>query len=169
MGEIATPEAESGDPACWSAGVEEEIALTNGVLADVVRQLSDAVVICSASGDIVFWNTAAATIFGWTADEAIGRGLDIIIPERFRARHWKSWQRVMDSGHTEYGDRLLEVPATHKDGSTISIGFTVTLISREPMRLPQLVVAVVRDQTEAWAERKGLRSEIAHLRSMVDS
>lgn len=54
----------------------------------VVHELADAVVIADPHGVIVFWNDAATNLFGWSAVDARGRSLDLIIPERLRERHW---------------------------------------------------------------------------------
>jgi PAS domain S-box-containing protein len=112
----------------------------------------------------VFWNDAAQRLFGWPAIEAIGQSLDLIVPERQRERHWAGYRRVMASGHTDYGDRLLEVPAQHRDGRRLSIAFTATLLRRRGERLPCGIAAVVRDDTERWEERRRLRDELATLR-----
>ena len=114
-------------------GVEDDRTLAIPELQDaqlgrLVRHLADAVVIADAMGTIVFWNTAAQAMFGWSAGEAVGRSLDLIIPERLRKRHWDGYVQVVESGHTEYGNRLLEVPSTHRDGRAISVAFTVTLL-----------------------------------------
>ena len=97
-------------------------------LAELVQRLTDAVVIADAEGTIAFWNDAAAALFGWSADEAVGQSLDLIIPERLRGRHWDGYHRVMATGVSDYGTRLLEVPALSKDERRLSIGFTITLL-----------------------------------------
>jgi PAS domain-containing protein len=102
------PTDEGGDPPCWAHlyDTEDPDALVDdAALARLVRDLADAVVICDPDGTIRFWNTAATHIFGWTADEATGASLDLIIPERLRERHWAGYQRVMATGHTDYGGR----------------------------------------------------------------
>ena len=61
------------------------------VLADaLLRTKSDAIVASDAAGIIRFWNPGAERIFGYTSGEATGQSLDIIIPERLRARHWRA-------------------------------------------------------------------------------
>ena len=96
-------------------------------------------------------------------NEALGQTLDLIIPERLRARHWDGYQRVMETGHTDYGDRLLEVPALHRDGHTISIAFTVTLLAQPGERQPYAIVALMRDDTARRAELKDARERVAAL------
>jgi PAS domain S-box-containing protein len=64
---------------------------------------ADAIIAARADGAIVFWNPAAERIFGFSSAEALGQSLDLIIPERFRARHWDGYHRVMATGKTKYG------------------------------------------------------------------
>lgn len=137
-------------------------------LAGLVRALADAVVIADAEGTITFWNEAATRLFGFTPDEALGRSLDLIIPERLRARHWTGYRRTMTTGNTRYGDRLLEVPALHRDGRNLSIAFTVTLLRQPSAVEPYAIAAVLRDDTERWQERKQLRDEVATVRAQSE-
>lgn len=140
--------------------------VTEAQLARLVHELADAVVIADGGGTIVFWNDAAEGIFGWAAEEALGRSLDLIIPERLRERHWTGYGSTMATGQTSYGDRLLEVPALHRDGRTLSIAFTVTLIG-EPDEPPDAIAAVIRDDTQRWQERTALQQQLADLRSAL--
>jgi PAS domain S-box-containing protein len=134
-------------------------------LAQLVRDLADAVIICDARGDIVFWNEAATAVFGWVADDVMGKSLDVIIPQRLQGRHWKGYHEVMATGHTEYGDRLLEVPAQHKDGHSISIAFTVSLLAGPEKTKPLGIAAVIRDDTKRFQERRELKAQLAKLSS----
>lgn len=152
-----------GDPACWAHLFDVEPAVDNVLLADTMRRLADAVIICDPDGQITFWNDSATRIFGWTAEEALGQTLDLIVPERFRTRHWDGWNRTMETGTTRYGDRLLEVPALRRDGTPLSIAFTVTLLTTGEQLRPTAIAAVIRDETESWHRRRELEAEVARL------
>jgi PAS domain S-box-containing protein len=127
-----------------------------------VQMAGDAIVAASADGAIVVWNPAAERVFGYTEREALGQSLDIIIPERFRPRHWDGYREVMRTGHTKYGTDVLRVPAVHKDGRTISIAFTVTLM-RAPDTQARVIAAIIRDETTRWNEERELRRRLAEL------
>ena len=127
-----------------------------------VQMAGDAIVAAGADGGIVLWNTAAERMFGYTEGEAVGRSLDLIIPERFRQRHWDGYRETMRTGHTKYGAEVLRVPAVHKDGRTLSIAFTVTLM-REPDTGARVIAAIVRDETARWNEERELRRRLAEL------
>lgn len=154
-----------GEAPCSAHLLDPPTDVSDAILAQLVTELADAVVLADADGRITFWNEAATRVFGFSAAETLGRSLDVIIPERFRERHWSGYHKVMASGLTEYGDRLLEVPALHRDGLRLSIAFTVTLLRRPGARRPFAIAAVVRDDTQGWEERRHLRAEIAELRS----
>jgi PAS domain S-box-containing protein len=154
---------EGGEAPCF-AGLLDASTLDDQLLGQLVRELADAVVVADADGTIVFWNDAASRLFGWTAADALGQSLDLIIPERQQERHWEGYRRVMATGQTQYGDRLLEVPALHRDERRLSIAFTVSLLHRPGLTAPVGIAAVIRDDTERWQERRRLRDELAALR-----
>jgi PAS domain S-box-containing protein len=160
---------EGGEAPCFAHLMEQLPFMDDKLLAELVRRLADAVVIADADGAILFWNDAAERIFGWSADEAIGQSLDLIIPERQRERHWAGYRRTMATGVTKYGAELLEVPALHRDGGRLSIAFTVTLLCRPNERLPRAIAAVIRDDTARWQERRQLNEELASLRASAPS
>ena len=81
--------------------------LGDTLLAGLITELADAVVVADTAGTICFWNRAAERVFGWTAGEAVGASLDLIIPERQRTRHWDGYRSVMSTGTTKYGSNLL--------------------------------------------------------------
>ena len=130
--------------------------------AALLRAAGDAVVAAGTDGCILLWNPAAERIFGYTEPEALGRSLDLIVPERYRSRHWQGYREVMGTGRTRYGAEVLRVPAIHKDGRPLSIAFTVALLY-SPDGKVQAIAAVIRDETERWKEERALRQRVADL------
>jgi len=124
--------------------------------------MGDGVVISDAEGKIVFWNSAAERIFGYTANEALGKSLDIITPERFRERHWDGYKKSMETGTTRYGSTLLTVPALHKEGKALSIAFTVAMLTNSDGNV-ESIAAVVRDDTARFQADRLLKKQIAEL------
>jgi len=124
--------------------------------------MGDGVVISDAKGEIVFWNSAAERIFGYTASEALGKSLDIITPERFRERHWDGYKKAMETGTTRYGSTLLTVPALHKEGKALSIAFTVAMLTNDDGNV-EGIAAIVRDDTARFQADRLLKKRIAEL------
>ena len=132
------------------------------VLADaVLRTNSDAIVATDKDGIIRFWNPGAERIFGYASGDAIGQSLDIIIPERLRARHWRGYHQVMATGETRYGQGdVLAVPGIRKDGRGISLEFTIVPLRDETGRMIG-VAAIMRDVSTRFEEMRALRQKLA--------
>lgn len=131
----------------------------------LVRNAPDAIVYADAQGMIAFWNKGAERIFGFSEAEAIGKSLDIIIPENLRQRHWEGFAETVRTGKTRYGaGDVLAVPALRKDGSRISIEFTMLLFSDRAGRILGMA-AILREVTKRFEQLKALRKELAALRS----
>ncbi len=133
-------------------------------LHQLIEVIGDAVVVSNVAGKITLWNRAAEEMFGYSAAEALGQNLDIITPERFRARHWEGYHHSMETGTTKYGKQTLRVPAIHKDGHTLSIAFTVAMLHDEDHQVSG-VVAVIRDETARFLEEKELKKRLIELES----
>src|ERR1700722_5326723 len=123
--------------------------------------MSDAIIFADAKGAIRFWNRGAAQLFGFTEVEALGRSLDIIIPEGLRSRHWHGYEGTMQTGQSRYGDgQLLSVPAVRKDGARISVEFTIVPFTDDAGKMTG-IAAIMRDATARFDELRALRKELA--------
>jgi PAS domain S-box-containing protein len=131
-------------------------------LADsILASAGDAIVGTDREGIITLWNPGAERIFGYPANEAIGRSLDLIIPERLRAAHWQGWREVVATGRSRYGEGdLLSVPSVRKDGQRISVEFTIVPLKDDRGSLAGMA-AVMRDVTKTFEETKALRQQLA--------
>jgi len=132
----------------------------------LVNAVGDAVIAADASGAIIFWNPAATYLFGHTQEEAIGQSLDLITPQRYQQRHWDGYHKTMATGQTKYGHDVLKVPAVHKNGHALSIAFTVALLHSSDQKV-SAIVAVIRDETDRFAEERNLRKRLTELETQV--
>jgi PAS domain S-box-containing protein len=127
----------------------------------LVAGLSDAIVYADVEGVIRRWSPGAVRIFGFTESEALGRSLDIIIPEVLRERHWKGFDATMQTGRSRYADgQVLSVPAQRKDGSRISVEFIIVPFTDDAGRMLG-IAAIMRDATARFEELRALRKELA--------
>lgn len=132
----------------------------------IVNDSPLAIVFADQQGIIRLWNTGAERMFGHSAAEALGQSLDLIVPERHRARHWEGWNKVMQTGVTKYGRDVLAVPAIRKSGERISIEFMVTLV-QDASGTVVGAAAVVQDVSARWERDKALRARLAELEKQV--
>jgi PAS domain S-box-containing protein len=129
----------------------------------LAREAPDAIIYADAAGLISFWNKGAERIFGFSESEAIGKSLDIIVPENLRKRHWDGFAETVRTGKTRYGAQdVLAVPALRKDGALISIEFTVLPFHDRTGRILG-IAAFLRDVTKRFEEVKALRKQLAAL------
>ncbi len=140
-----------------SASVNETLA------QQITAATPDAVIFADRDGVVRLWNAGAENMFGYSAAEALGQTLDLIIPERLRPRHWEGYRRVMETGVSRYsGSDLLAVPAVRKDGVRISLEFSIALVCDSEGRVVG-AGAILRDVTKRWREEKALKERLATL------
>jgi PAS domain S-box-containing protein len=133
-------------------------------LNQLIQAVGDAVVVCDVQGAITLWNPGAERMFGYSPQEAMGRNLDLITPERLRQRHWTGYHHSMETGTTRYGHDVLRVPAINKAGDAMSIAFTVAML-HGPDGKVNGCAAVIRDETQRFQEDRALKKRIAELES----
>jgi PAS domain S-box-containing protein len=131
----------------------------NPIASALLGTAADGIIATDRDGTITFWNPGAERIFGYSAQESLGQSLDLIIPPRFRPRHWAGFRQVMETGESRYSaDQILAVPSHRKDGDAISIEFTIALLRGANQVVG--VVAIVRDVTARFQEVKALRDSL---------
>jgi len=127
----------------------------------LLHSASDAIIATDREGRITFWNPGAERIFGFTAADANGQSLDLIIPENLRARHWSGFRHTMATGMSRYGHGdLLSVPGLTREGARISVEFTIVLL-RDGTQAVTGTVAVMRDVTKRFEEVRELKRRLA--------
>jgi PAS domain S-box-containing protein len=130
----------------------------------IVALAPDAILFADREGLIRLWNQGAERIFGYPAEEAIGQSLDLIIPEKLRARHWQGYHRTMATGETRYGSDMLSVPATHRNGSKLSTEFSIVMLFDDDNQ-PYGIAAIMRDVTQRHIKEKQLRERLTAIQA----
>lgn len=130
-------------------------------LTQLLNEAPDAILIADQEGLIRFWNRGAETIFGFSAVEALGQSLDLIIPPPLRGRHWEGYRQVMATGETKYATGLLAVPGARRDGTRLSLEFSVVLL-RDPGGAIAGCAAIMRDVSVRWQREQELKARLAH-------
>ena len=122
----------------------------------IVEQTADAVIYANRDGVIERWNAAASAMFGFSAVEALGQNLDIIIPERLRDAHWRGFDAAMASGKTRLHGRPTLTKAAHKSGSQLYVEMSFAVVV-DAAGTTLGSVAVARDVTERIEREKAAR------------
>lgn len=128
----------------------------------ILEETQDGIIFADRDGIIRFWNPGAESLFGFGAEETVGQSMDLIIPQRLRDRHWEGWRKSMATGTTRYGRQVLAVPAMRKDGTRISIEFTIVIL-KDATGAVLGAAAIIRDVTARWEEHRALKQRLAEL------
>ena len=123
-----------------------EVSSLSGLL---IEQAPDALILADLKGNIQLWNAAAERIFGYAAGEVMGSSLDVIIPERFRAAHWRGFDRAIAQRSTKYAGQALVTRAAHKEGRTLYVELAFSLLRNAAGEVVG-VLASARDGTERY-------------------
>jgi diguanylate cyclase (GGDEF)-like protein/PAS domain S-box-containing protein len=130
--------------------------IATDVFRKIVLEIADGVIGMSEDGVIRFVNPAAADIFGWRAEELVGRELEVLLPERVRRNH-ASQVAGFCSGAVDtrrMGQRGSGILGCRADGSEVNLGITILKTEAEGERL---LIAVIRDITEHVSRQQELR------------
>ncbi|HSH91150.1 MAG TPA: PAS domain S-box protein [Ramlibacter sp.] len=141
-----------GSSAVHPAGLPD----MGGLCRAIVEQAQDAIVFADREGVIRLWNRGAEIIFGFSAAEAVGQGLEIIVPEKFRQAHHEGFRKAVASGVTRYDGRVLTTRATNKFGSRLYVDMSFTLL-KDATGSVSGVFAIARDGTARHQEEVARR------------
>lgn len=97
----------------------------------LVECAQDAVIVADRTGIIRLWNRGAEIIFGFGAKEAVGRNLDLIVPEKLRQAHNEGYRLAMEIGKVRHDGRVLTTRSQHKWGSRLYVDLSFGLLKDE--------------------------------------
>ncbi|MDD4051791.1 MAG: PAS domain S-box protein [candidate division Zixibacteria bacterium] len=122
----------------------------------IIDSARDAIVVMGPQGEIGLWSPGAEAIFGWTAEEAIGKQVHrFIVPVDHCDAHDKAYPAFQATGQGAAVGKTLELPALHKDGHEFPVELSLSAIKRNGR---WHAVGILRDITE----RKRMENEIAY-------
>jgi PAS domain S-box-containing protein len=130
--------------------VEDRSSLAETIL----EQIADAVIYADDTGTIMRWNHAAAALFGYSAADALGQNLDLIVPEHLRAAHWRGFEAAVTSGVMKLQGRPTVTRARHQTGRKLYVEMTFALVKGEAEGPARGAVAVARDVTERIEQQR---------------
>jgi PAS domain S-box-containing protein len=126
----------------------------------------DAVVSMNHDGRVIGWNRAAEMIFGYSADEAVGREMaELIVPPALRTAHREGLARFLETEHGVVLDQRLELTGMRQDGSEFPVELTITGIG---VPGPPTFTGYLRDISESKQAEKELRASRARLVEVAD-
>lgn len=129
---------------------------------DLLRSMPEALIFSDLQGIIQIWNPGSENVFGFTAAEAIGKNLDLIIPERMRQAHWDGFNKAVARGGVLPGRTSMITRSLHKSGEQIYVDMSFAMVKNQAGELLGSM-AIARDATKRFTEEKNLRKQLAEL------
>ncbi|MHC4158468.1 MAG: PAS domain S-box protein, partial [Planctomycetota bacterium] len=142
---MATAFGELASVALYNSRTLESLENSEERFRSVAETANDAIVSIDSSGSIILWNEGAETIFGYSADEIIGKPVTLIMPKRFHEAHKKGMSRVLASGKSKIIGRTVELAGLRKNGSEFPL--ELSLASWKTGE-EVFFTAIIRDITE---------------------
>ena len=130
--------------------------------AHILRSMPEALIFCDLQGVIQVWNGGAEKVFGWSAAEAVGQSLDLIIPERMRKAHWEGFDQAIARGGVKPGRTSMITRSLHKTEEFIYVDMSFEMVRDETGQMLGSL-AVARDATKRFNDEKALRKQLAEL------
>lgn len=140
--------------------------MSDDLFRAIVDEAPEAIIFADRDGAIRLWNRGAETIFGYTAAEAIGQSLDLIIPERLRAAHWSAFDHALETGVTKYAGRVLTTRSVHQNGNRLYVDLSFGLVKDADGSVTGSF-AIGRDCTARYASDKALKARVAELEKQL--
>jgi PAS domain S-box-containing protein len=145
---------------------EGEVRASESRMRAMLDAALDAVVSMNDEGLVIGWNPAAAMMFGYTADESIGREMaELIVPPALRSAHRKGLARFLETQQPVILDRRLELRGRHKDGREFPVELTIT---RVPLPGPPTFTGYLRDISEQKQAEQALKESRLRLVEVAD-
>jgi PAS domain S-box-containing protein len=148
------------------ANAEQQIRLSEARFRAVTETASDAIVSADRGGTIRYFNPGAERVFGYTAEEAVGRPLTILMPERFHQAHSAGFERYLATRQATVVGQTMEMTGRRKNG--VEFPIDLALASSEVDR-DVFFTAIVRDITARAEAGRRLRASEARFRDLLES
>ncbi|MEW6601020.1 MAG: PAS domain S-box protein [Nitrospirota bacterium] len=133
--------------------MKEKLAMSYNLLTQseeknraITTTANDAIIMMDENGHVSFWNPAAENIFGYTAEEVLGKYLhSIIVPDRYKADYEKGLRYFSETGKGPVVGKTIDMAARRKDGAEFPVELSLSALQ---MKDKWHAVGVVRDITQ---------------------
>jgi diguanylate cyclase (GGDEF)-like protein/PAS domain S-box-containing protein len=147
--------------------IEEALRLSEARFSGILDIAHEAIISIDEGHRILLFNKGAEQIFGYSQQEVLGGPMDILLPERFRAKHWEHVLSFVQSDvvSRRVGGRR-EILGKRKNGEEF---FGEASISKLELGLEKIFTVVLRDITERRRTEEELRSSEERFRQFAEN
>ncbi|MDQ4041653.1 MAG: PAS domain S-box protein, partial [Actinomycetota bacterium] len=127
----------------------------------IVESTDDAVIVTSSDGKVIAWNRGAAGLYGYTAEEVLGRHITSVMSAQQKTRYGEIMQLMKENRHVR-----IESLDVHKDGSPLITSVAISHVGSEDGR-PTALVGIARDVTDAKRSEQRLKERLRREREFA--
>jgi PAS domain S-box-containing protein len=161
--------AEELGPLVERRRANEALAASREQFQAVTEAAVDAIVSADSSGRLLTWNRGAERMFGWAAEEVVGRPLTVIIPERFRKLHTDGIARVARTGTSKLAGQVVELAGLRRDGSEFPIELSIGSWTRPEGLAFSGVLRDITERKRAEAALAGANRELERANAELET
>ena len=136
------------------------------IAAMLLEQAPDAIIFADRDGIVRHWNAAAATLFGFAPEDALGKDLNLVIPGQFREAHWAGYDRALAAGETKYRGQSLPTHALKATGETFYVELSFAIVHDAEGAVVG-ALAHARDITGRFEQERENRRRLRELEETV--
>lgn len=136
---------------------EYQSILSERKFRSVIESANDSIILSDRTGTIISWNKGAELIFGFTEKEALGKNLQIIIPDKFKVAHQQGMERYLLSGEPKVIGNTVELEGLRKDGSEFQIELSLAAWQEDGH---VYFSSIIRDITERKRNEKKINQMV---------
>lgn len=140
----------------------EELSVSESLLRSVLEVAADAILVIDQEGNILQTNLATSRVFGYSADELIGKPVTTIMPESYAADHGHFMSRYMHTGVPHIIGTIREVQGKRRNGELFPCELSIAESSDSGSR--RIFVGIIRD----ISERKQVEEQLRKLSRAVE-
>lgn len=145
---------------------ETELKEKKDQLDIIISNAPNGVVVINEKGTILKWNLKSEAIFGWSAEEAVGREMNtLLIPPQYIEAHNKGMRRFLSTGERRVINKVIEITALRKGGVEFPIELGISAVESEGK---YLFIAFINDITERKRTEMALKQSEENLRLLIE-
>lgn len=131
----------------------------------IVEAATDAIILSDKKGNILSWNSAAQSMFGYTPEEIVGKPLTLLMPQQYRKAHQEGIERAHLTGESRVVGRIIQLRGLRNNGEEFPIELSV---SRSVFTGETFYCGIIRDITEREKIEEALRENEQRLKLTID-
>ncbi len=147
---------------------EEALGESERRFRAVAQSASDAIVSADSSGNIVFWNKGAQTIFGYGEEEVLGQPLTHLMPERYHEDHCAGVERMRKTGQSRIMGQAIDLHGLRKDGEEFPVELTLAMWVSSGETFYSGIIRDITERKQAEADLKASEERYAMVMGAIN-